>query len=80
MPRTNTYEVKHHKGRSGRSVYEWRVYHVFGPEYRRMHTQLGKYRTRERAEKAAEHHRANAERVAALRAARACRGLTCPAA
>jgi hypothetical protein len=60
--------VRKHKGRSGVSVYEWRVYSVTsGPK---VHTtQLGKYRTQEAAERAAEHYRANEARVAAVWAA-----------
>jgi hypothetical protein len=36
------YTVKHHKGHSGKSVYEWRVYATYeGP----IRSQLGKFRT-----------------------------------
>jgi len=57
--------VRKHKGRSGHSVFEWRVYSVIeGPKVH--NTQLGKYRTQEAAERAAEHHRANEARVKAL--------------
>ena len=61
--------VRKHKGRSGRSVFEWRVYSVIeGPKT--ITTQLGKYRTQEAAEAAAEHHRTNQARVKALWTAR----------
>ena len=49
-------EVKKHKGRSGVSVFEWRVYRVLTKPRTRQY-QLGKYRTREDAERAAEHYR-----------------------
>ena len=49
--------VRKHKGRSGQSVFEWRVYRVItGP--RAHNFQLGKYRTEAAAELAAEHYRA----------------------
>ena len=55
--------VRKHKGRSGRSVYEWRVYSVTsGPKVH--NTQLGKFRTQEAAERAAEHYRQHAAAVA----------------
>jgi hypothetical protein len=41
------YKIRKHKGRSGKSVYEWRVYHVF--DNGRRQTQLGKHRTEEAA-------------------------------
>lgn len=65
---TSAIEVRQHRGRSGKSVYEWRVYRRFGigNSHRR---QLGKYRTQEAAERAAEHFRRNDERVAAKWAA-----------
>jgi len=49
--------VTHHKGRSGLSVYEYRVYRMIvdGPRTRKF--QLGKFRTLEAAERAAEHYR-----------------------
>jgi hypothetical protein len=63
--------VRKHKGRSGRSVFEWRVYSVIeAAPGRTITTQLGKYRTQEAAERAAEHHRANKARVKAIWAAR----------
>jgi hypothetical protein len=43
-------EVKRHYGKS---VFIWRIYRVIGPEYRRIRTQLGKYRTEAEAQKAA---------------------------
>jgi hypothetical protein len=50
--------VKKHKGRSGKSVYEWRVYRVSEPNPGKViKSQLGKYRSQELAEKAAEHFR-----------------------
>lgn len=58
------YIVKRHAGRSGQSVYEWRVYHVLDQNGRARQTQLAKYRSQETAEKAAEIYRANAARVA----------------
>ena len=62
--------VRKHKGRSGSSVYEWRVYRVTsGPKVHNF--QLAKYRTREAAENAADLYRANDARVAALYAERA---------
>jgi hypothetical protein len=57
--------VRKHKGRSGMSVFEWRVYSVTGGP-KEHNTQLGKYRTQEAAERAAEHYRANEVRVAAV--------------
>ena len=43
---TQRYEVKQHRGRSGLSVYEWRVYSVISqPVNRTIRTQLAKYRT-----------------------------------
>lgn len=61
---TGFYEVRRHRGRSGRSVFEWRVYHRFGIDGRQR-TQLGKYRTKEAAERRAAQLRENAARVAA---------------
>ena len=58
------FKVRHHKGRSGLSVFEWRVYHVIQHHARIVNIQLGKYRTQEAAERAAEHYRKNAERIA----------------
>ena len=51
-------KVRKHKGRSGKSVYEWRVYRVreVNPG-RTITTQLGKYRTEEQAQGVAEYHR-----------------------
>ena len=56
--------VKKHKGRSGISVFEYRVYRVteLNPG-RIVTTQLGKYRTESAANAAAEHYRANDARV-----------------
>jgi len=54
--------VRKHKGRSGISVFEWRVYRVIdGPKVSNI--QLAKCRTQERAEEIATHHRLNDERV-----------------
>jgi len=50
-------KVRHHKGRSGKSVFEWRVYRVITHYARVINIQLGKYRTQEAAERAAEHYR-----------------------
>ena len=57
-------EVRKHKGRSGRSVFEWRVYRVWHtPGGRKHEHQLTKHRTQESAEKAAQFYR---DRDAAL--------------
>jgi hypothetical protein len=49
-------EVRKHKGRSGISVYEWRVYRVTqGPKVHK--TQLGKFRTQPEAEGVANFYR-----------------------
>ena len=64
------YVVCHHKGRSGRSVFEWRVYAVYSHHSRRITIQLVKYRTREGAERAAEVYRENATRIALKSASR----------
>lgn len=63
--------IRKHKGRSGLSVYGWRVYRVseVNPG-RTVNTQLGKYRSQDEARRAAEHYRANDARVAAVDAAR----------
>ena len=62
--------VRQHKGRSGKSVFAWRVYRETLLNGSKMHkTQLGKYRTQIEADKAAEHYRNNDERVAQLRGA-----------
>jgi hypothetical protein len=48
--------VKHHRGRSGKSVFAWRVYRVVdwnGNGSRIVRTQLAKFRTEEAANKAA---------------------------
>jgi hypothetical protein len=63
-------EIKKHKGKSGKSVFEWRIYSVYENGSR---FQLAKYRTLESAEKAAEAYRANNLRVAAVNAAHAAR-------
>jgi hypothetical protein len=57
--------VRKHKGRSGMSVFEWRVYRVTDNRTTKNHTtQLGKYRTVEEANRAADHYRQNDIRVA----------------
>jgi hypothetical protein len=54
--------VRKHKGRSGISVYEWRVYRrIIDPKVHNF--QLAKYRTQEAAERAADHYRNNDDRV-----------------
>lgn len=65
---TPAIEVRRHRGRSGKSVYGWRVYRRFGIDNSHR-TQIGKYRTQEAAERAAERFRRNDERVAAKWAA-----------
>jgi hypothetical protein len=59
--------VSHHKGRSGLSVYEWRVYRVTQDNARTRKFQLGKFRTKESAERAAAHYRNNDARIAAIK-------------
>jgi hypothetical protein len=55
--------VRKHKGRSGISVYEWRVYRVTsGPKVH--NTQVAKYRTVEEANRAADFYRARDIEVA----------------
>ena len=55
---TSTITVRKHKGRSGQSVYEWRVYRVTQVNAgRTITTQLAKCRSQEQAEKAADHYR-----------------------
>jgi hypothetical protein len=55
------FELKHHKGHSGKSVFEWRVYRVSTPNPgRTIRTQLGKYRTKEAAELAINFYRSRA--------------------
>ncbi len=50
--------VQKHKGHSGQSVFEWRVYRVTQVNAgRTIKTQLAKYRTQEAAESAADHYR-----------------------
>lgn len=62
----NQYVVREHKGRSGKSVYGFRVYSEWTQYTDKIHrTQLGKFRTREAAERAAEHYRSHAAKVAA---------------
>lgn len=63
--------LRHHRGRSGKSVYEWRVYRSGEINGKPFNIQLGKYRTREEAEKAVIHFRENDERIDALRLIRA---------
>lgn len=51
-------EVRKHKGRSGKSVYEWRVYRVWhSPGGREHRTQLTKRRTQDAAERDARFYR-----------------------
>lgn len=51
-------EVRKHKGRCGKSVYEWRVYRVWnGHGTTKRETQLTKRRTQEAAERDAEFYR-----------------------
>lgn len=51
-------KVRAHKGRSGASVYGWRVYRESVLNGARViKIQLGKYRAKEEAERAAEHYR-----------------------
>jgi hypothetical protein len=51
-------KVVRHKGHSGKSVYEWRVYRIIEASPGRViKSQLGKYRSQELAEKAASHYR-----------------------
>ncbi len=50
-------KVRKHKGRSGKSVYEWRVYRV-STQGKGHQTQLAKCRSLEAAERAAEFYRA----------------------
>jgi PII-like signaling protein len=60
MNTTSTIMVRKHKGRAGKSVYEWRVYRVITTGIdgaRTIKTQLGKYRTEQAAELAASHCR-----------------------
>ena len=68
------YEIKKHKGRSGKSVYEWRVYSVTRHGITRtIRQQLAKYRTEAEAQRCAEHFRAaivKREKESAERAAR----------
>jgi hypothetical protein len=49
--------VSHHKGRSGLSVYEWRVYRVIQHNAITRKFQLAKYRTEQAANRAADHYR-----------------------
>jgi hypothetical protein len=58
---SSTVTVRKHKGRSGQSVYEWRVYRVTQVNAgRTVTTQLAKYRTQDAANQAAEHYRKGA--------------------
>lgn len=59
----DTYEVRKHKGRSGRSVFEWRIYHLFGAHGKVRSTQLAKYRSREAAERAVVIYREHAAKA-----------------
>lgn len=57
--------VRKHAGRSGRSVFEYRVYRVWTTPGREHQSQLAKYRTEAAAEKAAQFYRDNDERLRA---------------
>lgn len=51
-----TFKIKLHKGRSGKSVFEWRVYEIITPSnpsapQRTVTLQLAKCKTREAAER-----------------------------
>lgn len=63
----NKYVVREHRGRSGKSVFAWRVYRIYenGSEI-----QLAKYRSRDAAEAARGHYILNNERIRARIAAR----------
>lgn len=53
------YEVRHHKGRSGKSVFAWRVYSVMTVGFsRKRKTQLAKYKTEAEAQRCREHFEA----------------------
>lgn len=60
--------VRKHRGHSGLSVFEWRVFRE-GNDVKPFRFQLAKYRTQEAAERAAEYYRKNDARVAALKSA-----------
>ncbi len=61
------YEIKHHKGRSGRSAFEWRVYSVWDHNGRARRHQLAKYRTEAAAQRCLEHFQAVDARREAIR-------------
>ena len=62
--------IRKHSGRSGVSVYGWRVYRVYTSPGMERKFQLGKFRSREEAQRAAEHYRANDARLDAVNEAR----------
>jgi hypothetical protein len=49
--------IRKHKGRSGQSVFEWRVYRVIQNNAKTHNIQLAKCRSQERAEQIAAHYR-----------------------
>jgi hypothetical protein len=62
--------IRKHSGRSGISVYGWRVYRVSTTTGIERKFQLGKFRSREEAQRAAEHYRSLDRQLDAVNAAR----------